>query len=183
MYIKKILVAVAMLGVIIGGIIVYNIYTSIFSPNTAFNNDTADVYIPTNATFDEVKEQLRPLLKNVSTFETVAEKKGYISNVKAGKYEIEKRMNNNDIINTLRSQNLPVKVSFNNQESLESLAGRIAVQVEADSLSLLNAFNDSTFLNEMGLTEDTKLTLYIPNSYEFFWNTSAEKFRERMLTE
>lgn len=183
MYIKKILLAVALLGVIIGGIIVYNIYTSIFSPNTAFNNDIAHIYIPTNATFDEVKEQLKPLLKNVSTFETVAEKKGYISNVKAGKYAIKKGMNNNDIINTLRSQNLPVKVSFNNQESLENLAGRIAVQIEADSLSLLNAFNDSIFLNEMGLTEETKLTPYIPNSYEFFWNTSAEKFRKRMLTE
>ncbi len=183
MYIKKIVLAVALLGVMIGGIIVYNIYTSIFSPNTAFNNDIAHVYIPTNATFDEVKEQLTPLLKNVNTFETVAEKKGYISNVKAGKYAIKKGMNNNDIVNTLRSQNLPVNVSFNNQESLENLAGRIAVQIEADSLSLLNAFNDSIFLNEIGLTEDTKLTPYIPNSYEFFWNTSAEKFRERMLKE
>src|SRR5690606_39423493 len=115
MYIKKILLAVALLGVIIGGIIVYNIYTSIFSPNTAFNNDTADVYIPTNATFDEVKERLTPLLKNMNSFETVAEKKGYISNVKAGKYEIEKGMNNNDIINTLRNQNLPLNLSFNNQ--------------------------------------------------------------------
>src|SRR5690606_27271020 len=177
------LLAVALLGVIIGGIIVYNIYTSIFSPNTAFNNNIAHVYIPTNATFDEVKEQLSPLLKNINTFETVAEKKGYISNVKAGKYAIKKGMNNNDIVNTLRSQNIPVKVSFNNQENLESLAGRIAVQIEADSLSLLNAFNEMSFLNEMGLTEETKLTPYIPNSYEFFWNTSAEKFRERMLTE
>lgn len=183
MYLKKIILAITLLGVIIGGIIVYNIYTSIFSPNTAFNNNIAYVYIPTNAAFDDVKEQLTPLLKNMNSFETVAEKKGYISNVKAGKYAIKKGMNNNDIINTLRSQNIPVKVSFNNQESLENLAGRIAVQIEADSLSLLNTFNDSTFLNEMGLTEDTKLTPYIPNSYEFFWNTSAEKFRERMLTE
>src|SRR5690606_13797163 len=175
MYIKKIILAVALLGVIIGGIIVYNIYTSIFSPNTAFNNNIAYVYIPTNATFDEVKEQLTPLLKNVNTFETVAEKKGYISNVKAGKYAIKKGMNNNDIINTLRSQNLPVNVSFNNQESLEDLAGRIAVQIEADSLSLLNAFNEISFLNREGFTDDTKLSLYIPNSYEFFWNTSAEK--------
>src|SRR5690606_9986150 len=94
MYIKKILLAVALLGVIIGGIIVYNIYTSIFSPNTAFNNDIAHVYIPTNATFDEVKEQLAPLLKNISTFETVAEKKEYISNVKAGKYAFKKEINN-----------------------------------------------------------------------------------------
>ena len=49
-------------------------------------------------------------------------------------------MNNNDIINSLRVNNIPVRVSFNNQESLESLAGRVATQIEADSVSLLNVF-------------------------------------------
>src|SRR5690606_18433753 len=62
-------------------------------------------------------------------------------------------------------------------------AGRIANQIEADSLSLLNSFNDTIFLAENGLNEDTKLSIYLPNSYEFFWNTTANKFRERMLTE
>ena len=92
-------------------------------------------------------------------------------------------MNNNDVINSLRSKNIPIKLAFNNQETLSDLAGRVSTQIEADSVSLLNAFNDSLFLKENGFDEDSKLTMYIPNSYEFFWNTSAVNFRDRMLKE
>jgi UPF0755 protein len=72
---------------------------------------------------------------------------------------------------------------FNNQERLEDLAGRLAQQIEADSLSLLNSFRDSTFLDTNGFNQKNALAMYLPNSYEVFWNTSAEKFRNRMLKE
>lgn len=183
MYIRKILVVIALLGVIIGGVIVYKIYSAIFSPNTQFTNDVAYVYIQSDFRFKDVKEQLTPLLKNVNSFEDVADRKGYVNNIRAGKYGIKKGMSNNDIINTLRSNNLPVNVTFNNQESVEKLAGRIAMQIEADSISLVHALNDDEFLSSNNLSDDTALTPYIPNSYEFFWNTSAENFRDRMLKE
>ena len=122
-------------------------------------------------------------MEDLETFEQAADRKGYSQNVKGGKYAIRKGMNNNDIIGALRSGNIPVKVAFNNQESLQALAGRISTQIEADSISLLSAFQDSAFLEEKGFDADNRLVPYIPNSYEFFWNTSAEKFRDRMLTE
>ncbi|MGS2761137.1 endolytic transglycosylase MltG [Sinomicrobium sp. M5D2P9] len=183
MYIRKIIVAVLLLGVVLGLVFVYRIYTAIFAPNTAFNNNEAYVYVSTGANFPEVREQLEPLLKNIRTFEKVAEKKGYIAGPKAGKYVIKKGMSNNDIVNTLRSRNTPVSLSFNNQESLEKLAGRIAVQIEADSVELVEVFRDRVFLDSIQFTEEEALGLYIPNSYEFFWNTSAKEFRSRMLKE
>lgn len=183
MYLKKILWATAILGLLVCGFISYQIYTAIFSPNTQFNNKEAFVYIPTDASFSEVKTQLEPLLKNMTTFEAVAKRKGYIANVKPGKYALKNGMNNNEIINTLRSNNIPVQVTFNNQESLADLAGRISKQIEADSLSLLQAFNDPGFLNETHFNEDSKLGMYLPNTYEFFWNTNAEDFRDRMYKE
>ena len=72
---------------------------------------------------------------------------------------------------------------FNNQERLENLAGRLAQQLEADSLSLLNTFRDSVFLETHGFTPKTALAMYLPNSYEVFWNTTPKKFRNRMLKE
>ena len=183
MYLKKILWVVALLGLLVCGFVAYQIYNAIFSPNTQFNNNEAFVYIASDATFADVKSSLDPLLKDLATFEAVAKRKGYITNVKAGKYALKKGMNNNEIINTLRSANIPVRVSFNNQESLESLAGRISEQLEADSVSLLQAFNDSDFLRETNFDEDSKLGMYLPNTYEFFWNTKAEGFRDRMLKE
>ncbi|WP_190809022.1 endolytic transglycosylase MltG [Flagellimonas sp. S3867] len=183
MYLKKILWAVAILGLLICGFIVYQIYSAIFSPNTQFGNDEAYIYITSDASMADVKKSLEPLLKDVLTFESVADRKGYSNNIKAGKYAITKGMNNNEIINTLRSQNIPIKVSFNNQERLETLAGRISLQIEADSISLLKAFSDDAFLKTSGFDDDTKLCMYLPNTYEFFWNTNAQDFRDRMLKE
>lgn len=183
MYIKKILLVIVAITVVIGGIFAFTVYGSIFSDNTAFNNDLANVYIPTGADFGEVIDELAPLLKDVESFRSVADKKGYDENIRAGHYIIQKGMSNNDIINTIRIKNVPVKVAFNNQERLEDMAGRIATQIEADSLSLITAMLDTDFLREHDFSKETALTMYIPNSYEFFWNTTAEDFRARMLDE
>jgi UPF0755 protein len=183
MYIKKILLLIVLIGLVVGGIFAYNVYGSIFSPNTAFNNAEATLYIRSTDTFDDVKEALSPLLDDLDSFAQIADKKGYATNVKGGKYLIKKGMNNNDIVNILRSNNIPVKVAFNNQETLADLAGRISVQIEPDSLTLWRAFSDPEFLRASDFNSDTRLAMYIPNSYEFFWNTSADKFRDRMLKE
>ena len=183
MSLKKIILLVLGLGLLVGAYFAYTIYAAFFTPNTSFNSDEEVVYISSNASFDDVLTSINPLLKDVNSFESAAQKKGYASYVKAGKYILKKGMNNNDIINTLRSKNVPVKLAFNNQETLEDLAGRIASQIEADSISLLNAFNDPEFLKQNNFNTETKLAMYIPNSYEFFWNTSAIKFRDRMLKE
>ncbi len=183
MYIKKIIVAIAILGTIAFGIFGYYIYNSIFSSNTNFETKEKVVYIPSDATFSTVMDSLQPLLKDPESFRLVAEKKGYAANVRPGRFFLNKGMNNNELVNRLRSGNSPVKVVFNNQERLEDLAGRIAVQIEADSASLLNSFKDSAFLSENKFSERTALGMFIPNQYEFYWNTSAEEFRERMKKE
>ncbi|MEJ1222177.1 endolytic transglycosylase MltG [Sediminicola sp. 1XM1-17] len=183
MYIKKILLAILLIGVVAGGAFAFMVYNAVFAPNTKFNNEEAHVFVRSDDDFNDVKEMLAPLVKNMSTFEKVAVRKGYASNVRGGKYLIEKGMSNNDIVNSLRSKNIPIRVSFNNQETLGDLAGRIAAQLEPDSLLLLETFNDREFLQANGFTNETKLAMYIPNSYEFFWNTSPESFRDRMHKE
>lgn len=183
MYIKRIIVAILLLGLIAGGIFAYIVYSTFFTPNTSFNKDEAYVYIRSNDSFADVKEQLEPLLDDMASFQKTAERKGYASNIRGGKYRISKGMTNNDIVNNLRVNNIPVKVSFNNQENTALLASRISEQIEADSTSLVTAFNDVDFLTKNGFDQENKLAMYIPNSYEFFWDTTAEEFRERMLKE
>ena len=183
MYIKRLLLIIVFLGLVGGGTFAYMVYDTFFLPNTSFNNEEAYVYIPTEADFSEVKNRLEPLVEDLEAFEAVARRKQYTSNIKPGKYRIRKGMNNNEMVNALRIGNLPVKVSFNNQENLSLLAGRIAEQIEADSLSLLTAMTDAEFLEEHGFSPETAISLYLPNSYEFYWNTSPEQFRERMLQE
>src|SRR5690554_673564 len=183
MYIKKILLIIVILGALGMGYFTWEIYKTAFSVNTAFNNEVAHVFIPTNASMNEVMEEVGPLLKDKESFVLVANQKKYNTNIKAGHYIIAKGLDNNEIINTLRSRNIPIDVKFNNQERLEDLAGNIANQIEADSVSLINAMRDPEFIKEVGLNEDTALSLYILNTYEFYWNTSADQFRERMKKE
>lgn len=183
MNIKRILLILVLLGLVVGGSFAYMVYSAFFTPNTSFEDKEVFVFIPSDASFSDVKKNLGPLLKDVVAFESAAKRKGYTENIRAGKYRLVKGMNNNELINNLRVGNVPVKVAFNNQETLADLAGRISDQIEADSISLLNAFRDTDFLSENKMDLDTSLALYVPNSYEFFWNTDAVEFRTRMLTE
>ena len=183
MYIKKILLAIALIGLVIAGYCSYYVYNIMFQPNTSFNNEEAYVLISKNDTYEDVKLQIEPLLKDIKTFDALAEQKKYKYNVKSGRYIIRKGMNNNDIINSIRSKNMPLNISFNNQERLENLAGRLAQQLDVDSLELLTVMEDPKFLTKHNFTNETALSMYVPNSYEFFWNSSAETIRNRMLKE
>ncbi|GAB5564616.1 MAG: endolytic transglycosylase MltG [Winogradskyella sp.] len=183
MYLKRILWAIALIGLLVFGAFAYYIYGAMFEPNTKFNNDSAFINISSKDNYEDVKAQLEPLLKDISSFDALAKQKKYNTNIKAGRYTITKGMNNNDIINSIRSNNIPVKLSFNNQHTLEDLAGRISRQIDADSIALVKAMKDETFLAENGFSTATALGMYLPNSYEFFWNTSAEGFRDKMLVE
>ena len=181
--IKKILLVLVLVGVFVMAGFAYYVYQNILVPNTAFNNEEAHIYIETNATFEDVLEELEPLLKDTETFTTVAQKKGYVTNIKSGHFIIKKGMNNNDIVNSIRTGNAPVKIKFNNQERLENLAGQVANQLETDSLSFLSAMKDPEFLSASGFNTATAIGMYIPNTYEVYWNTSAEGFRDKMLKE
>lgn len=181
MYIKKILVAASVVGLIIlGGVSIY-IYNTIFSPNTSFDTKIKSVYISTGSSLQEVVNQLHPHLKDTEDFITVAKKKGYGNNIKPGHFVLKQDMNNNEIVNTLRSRNIPIKVSFNNQHRLENLAGRVGEQIEADSLEILTAMLSKSFLDSMEVSPLASMKYYIPNTYELYWNTSGEQFRDRMV--
>lgn len=183
MYIKKILFLILILVTIGLGIFTYFIYNTLLTPNTKFEEEYHYVYIKNDDTYLQVYEQLDSLLKDPEKFDIVAQQKKYAYNIKPGRYRLINGMTNNDIINVLRSQNHPFPLLFNNQDRLPKLAHRIAQQIEADSAGLMNAMTDTVFLAENGFSTATALNMYIPNKYEFYWNTSPQKFREKMLKE
>ena len=179
---KRIISIVAVVIISIASIYGYILYRKIFSSNTKFDQETVFVNIPTNSDYQKVKQILAAFVQDMDKFEMVAEKKQYNSNVKAGQFELKKGMNTNEIINSLR-QNKPVQIAFNNQERIEDLGGRIASQLECDSTAIMKSFLEPDFLSKNGLTKENVLSVCIPNSYEFFWNTTADKFRDKMAKE
>jgi UPF0755 protein len=170
--------------VLIAVLLIYGIklYRDIFSDNTKFTENEFFVHIPSDATYEDVKKIISPFIENMEHFEMVSSKRSYIENVKSGRFLFKKGMNSFELVSTLR-QNVPVKLAFNNQERLENVVGRVGSQIEADSISLMKIFKDSTFLKENGFTEDNVISICLPNTYEFYWNTKADKFRDKMIKE
>jgi len=181
MNLKKLFLLIFILLIIVGGVLGFNFYNKIYKANTT---QEGFLYIPTNSDFKDVENLVRPFLKRVKPFVWVANRKNYPNVIKPGKYHIEKGMNNNELLNLLRSgKQTTVKVSFNNQDTFEKLAGRVSEQIEADSVSLLNIFTNIDFIKNAGFNKKNSIAMYIPNSYEFYWNTSAENFIKKMLKE
>lgn len=181
MYKRKIGLAIVLFIAAYGLYFTYTFYRVFFLPNTAFNNKTSYIFISTGCDIDALLIELAPLIKSTDDFRLAAEKKGYASRIRAGKYALDEGMSNNDIINHLRGKSLSVRVTFNNQERLEDLAGRLAQQLEADSLAFLTQMREEDFLAKNGFDQATALAMYIPNTYEFFWNVSPQYFQKRML--
>lgn len=177
---KKIILGIVVVGFIIAGIVGFNFYQKIYANNIS---ESGDLYLRSDISFEENMKFLDEFLIDRGSFFWVAEQKKF-TKFKPGKYKIDKGLSNNDLINLLRSGNqTPIKVSFNNQNTLEELAGRISTQIEADSTSLLSAFKDPEFLSKKDISEAQMLGYFIPNTYELWWNTSAEQFRDRMFKE
>ena len=179
---KKILIYLSLAVIIGASVYGYMIYRNIFSANTKFSEKEVYIHIPTDSDYNDVVQIITPYVSDMELFQMTAEKKSYVANVKSGRFLFKRDMNNNDLVNALR-QNVPLNLAFNNQERLEDFAGRIGSQIEADSTSLMKSFTDEDFLKEQNMTRENVLSLFIPNSYEFFWNTSADKFRDRMAKE
>lgn len=182
MNLKRIIAFVAIIGIVVAAIVSYYVYNKAFVPNTKFSEKEVYVYIPTNANYEEVKELLSPYLKDSNNFDFVATNRKYAQNIKAGKFLLKEGMTNFDIIRALR-YNIPVKVAFNNQESIGKLAQRLASQTEPDSLAFIQAFTNPDFLAENEFSEENILAMFIPNTYEFYWNTSATKVADKMAKE
>ena len=172
--------AVILISVLLiyGGIVA----TQIFSKNTKFSENELFVHVPTSSSYEDVKKIIAPFVENMDRFEMVANKRNYPENVKSGRFLFTKGMNSYDLVKAMRS-NIPVKLAFNNQERLEDLASRVSSQIEPDSLTLMNTFKDSIFMKENGFTNENIFAMFIPNTYEVYWDITAEKFRDKMIKE
>ena len=165
----------------------FQLYRTIFKPNTwAQDGASISITVPTGSGFTDLKAILygHGIIVNRKSFEWLAEKKNLETHIHPGKYTIDSGISNNDLINLLRSGNqTPVKLIINNIRTREELAQSIGHQLELDSLSLIKILEDSATAARYGKTVENILTLFIPNTYEFFWNTTADAFMQRMYAE
>ena len=158
-------------------------YKVFFKSNTSFSVDFVYVYVNSGSSKDEMISSISSYIIDVESFIKAAKTKKYLENIKAGRFIIYKGDGNNNIINSLRSKNIPLNITFNNIQTIQEFSGYISKKIEPDSMSLIESFTDENFLKSLNLSQESVLSLFLPNTYEFFWNTSADNFREKMVRE
>lgn len=164
----------------------YVIYI-LFAPNIILRNrQNSYLCIPESSTFNDVVNLLNKdaHIVNTTAFRQVAHLLQYDKKIHSGRYKIASWMNNFQLLRLLRSgRQTPVRLTFNNIRTKEELAGRLGRQLMADSTSIIKLLNDSAFLSAYGLNPETSVSLFIPNTYEIFWNVRAKQLFTRMAKE
>lgn len=182
---KVLLVGVVIVAIALGAIVTLG-YQYVKGKNVSLKQDELLIQIPTNTDFEQLKQLLieQNILDNPQSFDWVAKLKRYGSNVRSGQYAIKNGWSNNQLINHLRGgQQQAQKVTFNNIRLLPELAGAVAPYFEFDSLALNSVLQDTAFFNQYNLQASEISTLFIPNTYQMYWNTTAEGFVKRMAKE
>jgi UPF0755 protein len=106
----------------------------------------------------------------------------YSDNVRTGQYALTPGISAFRIVRMLRSgHQTPVQLTFNNVRTVEELSGRLSTQLMADSATLLRCFRDSSWRDSLSLDEASYVSIFIPDTYEVYWNISPEKLRGKMV--
>jgi UPF0755 protein len=166
----------------------YVAYREFLLPNVKIHDPTKPNYlfIPTGSTFDDVVKILtsQNLLMHPQTFIWTAKQMKYDKSVKPGRYRIKAKMSNKDLIQMLRSgRQEPVQLVFSNIRTKEELAEKVGDQIEAKPYAIMNLMNDENYTAKYGFTPENILCLFLPNTYEIWWNSSADQFMMRMKKE
>ncbi|MFZ1498005.1 MAG: endolytic transglycosylase MltG [Saprospiraceae bacterium] len=179
------LLGLLLLGTVLFG--AYKINKVAFAANVPNSIPDEFICIPSNATYDQIVQQLvaKGYIENEASFRTVAEWMHFEQpNMRAGRYKIEKEWGNYTLINKLKTgKQSPVKVVLHDARLVEDIASRVGKLIEPDSVALMTAFSDSALLAKFGLNKENFMSIFIPNTYEVFWNITPEKFMERMKKE
>ena len=178
---------VVFLGMIVLVIIVFKGYGSVFESNVSLDKEYEIIYIASGSDFDDVVEELaaKEIIDSETSFRRVARLKEYDQRVVPGRFKIDNGMSNNALIGRIRlNENQdPVMVVFNNIRTLDQLAGKVSPYLEEDSAAFSSFLNSAGLPAENGFEDETFTAMFLPNTYEFFWNTSPEGFVERMKSE
>lgn len=146
----------------------------------------AVVLVPTGSDFGQLMDSLHggDLLRNEALFRAMARAKGLDKRVCSGRYELKQGMGYSEVINRIQAGlQSPVRITFHNVRTFDRLAGLLSRQIELDSMTLMQAFTDDSVVAAYGYTPQTFMAMFIPNTYEVYWNCSVDDLLQRMKRE
>jgi UPF0755 protein len=166
---------------IILGILWYYFFSS-FSTK----DETKFLYIDNDDTIDSVYAKLEPWASTHSmcALRTLVRHSSYDENIKSGRYAIDPDLSTFKLFRHLKSGNqTPVKVTIPSVRTLDKLAGEVSKKLMLDSASLYEALTNEVICQKLGYDTATIAAMFIPNTYEVYWNITLDGLMERMQKE
>ena len=175
---------IAILGIILFGIAgVAHIYYYFFAPPFQIT-ETAYIYIDRDDDVDSVYHKIAEIgnPKQMHGFESLVRYQGYT--LKTGRYAIKPTDNMRYLHRRLSmGYQTPIKLTIGSVRTLDRMARNVSRQLMIDSAEVANLLNDTAYIRKMGYSKETLPALFIPNTYEVYWDMSAEDFMTRMQKE
>jgi UPF0755 protein len=172
---------------LLGFIVFFDKIMAVYGSNVPDKLEDPYLCIPTGSTYEDVQGILKEkgFILDEKSFDIVADLMSYkTAQVRPGRFKIKGGWGNRDLVKHLRGgEQSPVKISLNYERMSENVAAKAARYIEADSTAIAQLLQDSNYLDQYGYTPQTVMSVFIPNTYEFFWNTSPQQFLERMMEE
>lgn len=182
---RNITIISILIALMIAGIIIGNIY-QLFWGQPFQISGTEYIYIDKDDNIDSVYTKIidtgRP--KSMKGFKILAEQKEYDKHIKTGRYAIKASDNMRYLHRRLSlGYQTPVNLTIGSVRTTDRLARNIGKQLMIDSTEIMELLTDTVYLNKLGYTIETIPALFIPNTYEVYWNTNANDLMERMIKE
>lgn len=136
--------------------------------------------------FEQVTQQLidSGVVVNPLLFRFLGKQMQYDRYIKSGRFAIQSGWNTVELIRNLRmGANLPIRITINQARLVEELAGQVGAKFYFDSINLTRVLLADSTLASLDLDSNTLMSLFIPNTYEMYWNTTPEGFIQRMKKE
>lgn len=156
-------------------------YTSFYGKSVKTERE---LFIHYNTPYGEVLDMLSPDMCHFGAFRLYADHIDLERTCKAGHYLLKEGMSVIDVARMLKiGEQTPVRVVINNVRIPAELAGKLARQLEADSVAFFNALTNNSLAREVGFDSLRLFSMFIPNTYEFYWTVRPEDFVRRMKRE
>ena len=181
---KKILIPLIIFSTILTTGSVYT-YQILYSPNFLINADDKFIIIEENTDFNELIKKLEDdtLINDILSFSFLSKLMEYQENIKIGAYKVKMNMSNYEMITMLRSGNqTPIKLTFTYARKIEDLAEKITTKLKMSKDDLLNYLNEN-INNYSGFKKTDIISIFLPDTYEVYWNISPEKLTNKMYSE
>lgn len=164
----------------------YYAYQVVYTPNILLEQQSRLFVVEDTMTFSDVQRKMHEgrIVNDLLSFSFLARITGYDEEIKPGRYILKANMSNLEVLKLLRSGTQePVKITFNNVRLLSELSEKITRNLSMKPEEFNAALIKFAGNNAYGFNRDNVMTMFIPNTYEVYYNTSPERLIEKMHEE